>query len=148
MAAPKGNQYALGAGGGRPNTYSYELCIEVCSKVAEGLNIKTVLSSDERYPTFQTWCNWKRSNKELFDLYVNSIQDKSESVDEHIDRIMDLLQKGLMEPSVGNVIIQTLKWKAAKYYPKMFGDKVDLTSGNEKINQLPPTIMFVDNDKE
>jgi hypothetical protein len=37
---------------------------------------------------------------------------------------MQGLKEGTYDPSTANVLIQTLKWKAAKYYPKMFGDKV------------------------
>lgn len=118
----------------RPSTYNFELCKEICSEVANGFNIKTVLSSKQEYPTFQTWCNWKRKNPELFDLYVKSIQDKAESVDEEIDFIYDGLKNGTYEPAQANVLIQTLKWKASKYYPKMFGDKTDITSGGEKLN--------------
>ena len=125
------------------DTYDYNLCLEICDKVMDGANIKTALKSDKRYPTFQTWCNWKRNHPELFDLYIKAIQDKSESVLEEIDSISTDLRNGLLEPSVANVLIQTLKWKAAKFYPKMFGDKVDhdITSNGKEINLTP--ISFV-----
>lgn len=132
----------------RPSEYNFELCVEICNQVAEGFNIKTVLSSRSEYPTFQTWCNWKRSNSELFDLYISSIQDKSESVDEEIDQIMSMLKAGELEPSVANVLIQTLKWKAAKYYPKMFGEKVQQEHSGEIKGNTPPTIVFVDSNDE
>lgn len=109
---------------GRPNTYDFELCKQICDEIANGFNVKTVLSSKSEYPTFQTWCNWKRDHAELFDLYIKAIQDKAESVDEEIDSIYDGLKNGAYDASVANVLIQTLKWKASKYYPKMFGDKV------------------------
>lgn len=109
---------------GRPSEYDFELCIEICSEVAEGFNIKTILKSKQNYPTFQTWCNWKRQNKELFDLYTCSIQDKAESVDEEIDLILTEIRSGELDAPAGRVLIDTLKWKASKYYPKMFGDKI------------------------
>ncbi len=128
---------------GRPNTYSFEMAKDICDLVKDGMNIKEALKSKEDYPTFQTWCNWKRDNSELFDLYINAIQDKSESVICEIDEISKDLRNGILEPSTANVLIQTLKWKAAKFYPKMFGEKsqVDHTSGGEKINITP--ISFV-----
>ena len=73
----------------------------------------------------------KRENQELSNLYVNSIQDKSESVDEQIDEIWEGCRNGLYDASTANVLIQTLKWKAAKYYPKMFGDKVQTEHSGE-----------------
>lgn len=121
----------------RPSTYDYDLCVEICSEVANGFNIKTVLASKQEYPTFQTWCNWKRNNQELFDLYIKSIQDKADSVEEELENIYDGLKNKTYDPSTANVLIQTLKWKASKYYPKMFGDKTDITSGGEKIQNAP-----------
>lgn len=117
----------------RPSEYDFEKCKVICEEVAEGFNIKTVLKSKEEYPDFSTWCRWKRENEELRNLYVNSMQDKSESVIEEIDHVYDLLKNGAIEPSAANVLIQTNKWLAAKFYPKMFGDKVDLTTGGEKL---------------
>lgn len=124
---------------GRPSEYNLDMCKIICEEVANGSNIKSILNSKEEYPTFQTWCNWKREHTELFDLYVKAMQDKSESELEEIDEIYKLLKTGKLEPSVANVLIQTNKWKASKFYPKMYGDKVDLTSDGDKIqtNTIP-----------
>jgi len=115
----------------RPSEYNFDLCKEICDEVANGFNIKTVLASKQEYPTFQTWCNWKREHNELFDLYTRSIQDKAESVDEEIDLIMSEIRSGDIEAPAGRILIDTLKWKAAKYYPKMFGDKVQTEHSGE-----------------
>lgn len=117
----------------RPSEYNYELCKEICAEVANGFNIKTVLASKNEYPDFTTWCRWKRENDELYHLYTRSIQDKAESVDEEIDHIYDQIKSKEIDPAAGRLLIDTLKWKAAKYYPKMFGDKIDHTTGGEKL---------------
>jgi hypothetical protein len=120
----------------RPSEYNIDLCIEICKQVAEGANIKTVLASKKEYPDFSTWCDWKRKNDELANLYTRSIQDKAESVDNQIDQIWEGCKEGLYEPATARILIDTLKWKAAKYYPKMFGDKTDVTSGGEKLQTI------------
>jgi hypothetical protein len=116
--------------------YNDRIVVEVCDMVADGMNIKKALASNEEYPTFTTWCVWKRENEFVSNLYVNSIQDKSESVDDQIDEIMQELKDKLIEASVANVLIQTLKWKASKYYPKMFGDntRIDHTTDGKSLN--------------
>lgn len=127
---------------GRPSQYDFELCKAICEKVAEGQNIKKVLASDNSYPVFSTWCKWKRENEELSNLYINSIQDKSESIDFELDDLKERLLNKEIDPSTYNTLAQTLKWKMAKYYPKMFGDKIDHTSGGEKI-ESPPVINII-----
>lgn len=125
----------------RPSEYNFDLCEKICVEVANGFNIKTVLKSEDDYPDFSTWCKWKRENEELSNLYTRSIQDKSESVDEDIDLILSEVKSGTIDPSTGRLLIDTLKWKAAKYYPKMFGDKVHQEHSGE-IKTTAPKITF------
>ena len=51
-----------------------------------------------------------------------------------MESVYDKVKSGEIDASTGRLLIDTLKWKAAKYYPKMFGDKIDHTTGGEKIN--------------
>ena len=127
---------------GRPSEYDYNLCIEICEEVAYGKNIMQVLDSQKYFPSWSTFRRWKRDNPELQTLYVNAIHDKSEAVIQEIDDIQLELRKGKIDASTANVLIQTLKWKAAKFYPKMFGDnkQVDHTTAGKEINI--PVITF------
>ena len=122
---------------GNKNASKFDISIveEICLLVEDGQNIKTALKSNDKYPSFNTWCRWKRENDFVRDLYVNAIQDKSESVIEEIDEISKELRNGKLEPSVANVLIQTLKWKAAKFYPKMFGEnkQIDLNVEDKRL---------------
>lgn len=114
----------------RPSEYDFELCKVICDEVANGENIISVLK-ESSYPSWSTFRRWKNENEELRTLYVNSQQDKGIALENEIDDVMQSLKSGEMEASVGNVLIQTLKWKMAKFYPKMFGDKTIL-SGDEE----------------
>ncbi len=108
----------------RLSEYSFELSQLICEEVANGKNIIQTLDGNSKYPSWSTFRRWKNENAELQTLYVKAIQDKSEAVIFEIDSICYDLRQGGIDPSSANVLIQTLKWKAAKFYPKMFGDKV------------------------
>lgn len=125
---------------GRPSTYNIDLASEICEDVAGGGNIMDVLDKKKSYPSWPTFRRWKRDHIELRTLYVNAIQDKSEAVLFEIDQTLQELREGLIDASTANVIIQTLKWKAAKFYPKMFGDNkgIDITTKGESIKDLTP----------
>ncbi|MCT4088820.1 hypothetical protein HZP82_15685 [Elizabethkingia anophelis] len=116
----------------RPSEYDFELCKEICDEVANGENIISVLK-ESSYPSWSTFRRWKNEHEELRTLYVNSQQDKGIALENEIDDVMQSLKDGDMEASVGNVLIQTLKWKMAKFYPKMFGDKIDVET-NANLN--------------
>ena len=70
-------------------------------------------------------------------MYVRAVQNKTEFLDSEIDRYMKLLELGKITPQQANVLIQTLKWKMSKFYPKMFGDKVQTEhSGEVKVETV------------
>ena len=122
----------------RLTEYNYDLGVEICDKVADGLNIMDILASNDKYPSWSTFRRWKNDNDELRTLYVNSQQDKGIALEKEIDDTLQLLRDGEIDASTANVIIQTIKWKMAKFYPKMFGDKLDLTTKDEKIENKDP----------
>jgi hypothetical protein len=121
---------------GRPSTYNFELCKEICLKLylPEFKSVGQVLETDERFPARSTFYKWKREHKEISDLYVNIQQDQTHLFIEEIDQTIEDLRSGLIDPSTANVIIQALKWKAAKYYPKMFGDKSEVQQNTTTVN--------------
>lgn len=122
----------------RLTEYNYDLCVEICDLVANGSHIIDALNSNDNYPSWSTFRRWKRDNDELQTLYTRSIQDKSEMVIFEINQTMNDLKNKTIDASQARVLIDTYKWLASKYYPKMFGDKLDLTSKDEKIESKDP----------
>lgn len=118
----------------RLTEYNFDLCIEICEEIALGSNIMTILENNNNYPSWSTFRRWKRDNEELRTLYINSQQDKAEALEKEMDDYRSMLLAKEIDASTYNTLVQTLKWKMAKFYPKVFGDKTDITSGGEKIN--------------
>jgi hypothetical protein len=117
----------------RPSEYDFEMCKEICELIANGANVIKALESNEIFPNWTTFRRWKNEHDELNTLYVRAIQDKAIAVDAIIDDTIQECKEGKLEYQVARLMVDTYKWKAAKYYPKMFGDKTDITSGGEKI---------------
>lgn len=122
----------------RLTEYNYDLCVEICDLVANGSHIIDALNSNNNYPSWSTFRRWKRDNDELQTLYTRSIQDKSEMVIFEMYQTLKDLKNKTIDASQARVLIDTYKWIASKYYPKMFGDKLDLTSKDEKIETKDP----------
>ncbi|NRA92147.1 MAG: hypothetical protein HRU26_05585 [Psychroserpens sp.] len=117
----------------RLSEYDFELCKEICEEIANGGYIMDVLKQNKNYPSWSTFRRWKNEHEELQTLYVKAQQDKTEPIISHIKKVQLMALNGEIEPSVANVVIQTDKWLSSKFYPKMFGDKVDLTTKGDKI---------------
>ena len=134
MPAPEGNNNA--------SKFDMDIVHEICTLIADGANVKDACKKcGISYNAFR---DWRTDNDIVSNLYVKAVQDKGDSVDAEIDRILNLLEKGDMDASTANVMIQTYKWKAGKYYPKMFGQNssLDVTTKGERITGSP---IIIDN---
>jgi hypothetical protein len=127
----------------RPSEYNFEICKDICEGIASGNNIIRVLESNNDFPSWPTFRRWKNNNDELRTLYVSSQQDKALALENEIDDLRDMLITKEIEYPVYNALVNTLKWKMAKMYPKVFGDKTDVTSGGEKIQNTTLQIEII-----
>ena len=126
---------------GNDNASKFDMSLveEICDRISNGENVKAVLKSDKRFPDFTTWCRWRRKYPSVNNLYTIARQDKTESYDEKFDSIMNDIESGVIEPHVGRVLLDALKWKMAKFYPKVFGDnkQVDLLNNGGTFEERP-----------
>lgn len=115
----------------RPSEYNFDLCIEICDEIAKGRNVIETLNSDNRYPDWTTFRRWKNNNEELRTLYVNSQQDKAIALENEIDDLRNMLLAKEIDYPTYNALVNTLKWKMAKMYSKLFGDKIQTEHSGE-----------------
>ena len=67
-----------------------------------------------------------REDEELRDAYARARESKGEACIDRIEEIELALANGKIDPSAARVLIDAEKWKASKYYPRMYGDKAEL----------------------
>lgn len=115
----------------RPSEYNFDLCVEICDEIAKGRNVIETLNSDNRYPDWTTFRRWKNNNDELRTLYVNSQQDKAIALENEIDDLRNMLLAKEIDYPTYNALVNTLKWKMAKMYSKLFGDKIQTEHSGE-----------------
>ncbi len=133
----------------RPTEYNKEMCEEICDQIREGKNIIPILKSKTKYPSFPTWCKWKRENMELLNLYVASMQDKSEISLQTICDIQAKVEAGTLDEKKARLLIYTEQWKAGKFYPKMFGtnSSIDVTTDGKELTQQVTIFQLPDNER-
>jgi hypothetical protein len=140
---------------GRPSDYSQELADRICSKLAEGISLRTVCLADDM-PDKSTVFKWLREIKEFSDQYTRA---KEESSDALVEEMLDISDDGTndwMEQldeegktkgwrENGEAInrsrlrVDTRKWIASKLKAKKYGDKqqVELSMGlSERMRQI------------
>lgn len=136
---------------GRPTTFTQDLADKICEEIALGYSMRSVCKPDDM-PAMSSVFKWLRENKQFSEQYVTATEERSEAMAEDIldiadDGTNDWIERenkdGSTFESVNGEVIQrsrlrvdTRKWLMAKMKPKKYGEKLDLTSKDEKLEGL------------
>jgi hypothetical protein len=126
---------------GRPSDYTKELGDSICEKITQGLSLRSICEEEEM-PSGVTIFSWLRKFPEFLKQYELATEERTETQQEII---LDIGDKAIehaeeADPKAASAIVQAyklkadnLKWSMSKMKPKKYGDKIDLTSGGEKL---------------
>lgn len=142
---------------GRPSSYTQELSDRICQRLSEGVSLRTVCLADDM-PDAATIFRWLRINKEFREQYEAAKQESTDAMAEDIQDIADngtndYIEKERPDGTMVEVFnsehvqrsrlrIDTRKWLMAKMKPKKYADKLDLTTGGEKIEPTGPVLKM------
>jgi len=113
----------------KPNR-TKEVIEEMIDKFA---NSEKLINLFKEYQTTRTLFNHDVEKYELLAKYALAREFHGDGFNDEIEAIKEDLKKNKIEANAARVLIDTIKWQAAKFYPKMYGEKLDITTGGEKI---------------
>lgn len=139
----------------RPSEYTQEIAEQICEQIAttdKGLD--EICEESEELPSSRTFYRWISKQPELCQRYAYARELQAHYMADQIIYIADHPEQGVVTKDgplgvtieTGDMLghrklkIDVRKWKAAKLAPKVYGDKLDVTSDNEKITAF--TIGF------
>ncbi len=142
----------------RPSDFTQELATEICKRLADGQSLRHICLSYEM-PNASTVHEWVLIDREGFaKQYARARAIQAENMFDEILEISDDGSNDYMTITKGDVKynvedhevtnrsrlrVDSRKWYLSKVLPKKFGDKLDLTSGGDK---LPQPIINVQRD--
>jgi hypothetical protein len=133
---------------GRPTKYNKKLAYELCERIAKGESLLAMCRDSENYPSTNTVYEWLLKADESEELkqfrynYEHARAKQAEVFFEQLDELALLSSTEIVggDDKADNARVQarrlqvdTLKWRLSKMLPKKYGDKLDLTSGGEKL---------------
>ena len=142
---------------GRPTVYSEELADEICERLSSGRSLLNICG-DKDIPGTTTIYRWLLDDekKDFWDKYARARNMQAEKMFDELLNIADDGQNDWMEIQTRNGSIEvinqevmqrsrlrvdTRKWYLSKVLPKKFGEKVDITSGGERIQSNSITFI-------
>ena len=87
-------------------------------------------------PSFHHLLKWIEARPERGERYARAKQESAEFDADNVNYIAELCLRGKVDPASARVAIDAYKWSSGKKKPKKYGDRLDLTSKDEKIGNL------------
>lgn len=118
--------------------------------IADGQSLKSIIDgrSREEVPAYSTFMVWLSEDKELAEKYTRACEERADLIFEDIIQIADdsgtdlsVSEQGFLQVN-GEAInrsrlrIDARKWALSKMNPKKYGDKVDVTTKGETLNNF------------
>ena len=116
-------------GRGRPSLRSEALKSEICVQLAQGIPL-TDICRQPGYPAALTVLEWQRDDPDFAQAIVRARDAGGDKIAEDALRIADDKTE---DPASRRVRVETRLRLLAKWHPKRYGDRIDVTSGGEKL---------------
>lgn len=126
---------------GRPSDYDGAIADAICAEIATSSKSIRTICKAKGMPHAATVMRWLRTNEVFREQYTRAKEEQADYLAEEMLEIADDDQDdekafvGSNHIQRDKLKVETRKWIAAKLKPKKYGDKIDMTSGGEK---LPP----------
>lgn len=126
---------------GRPTDYTKELADSICERLAEGQSLRSVCRGEDM-PDKATVFRWIRTHNEFRDQYTRAKEEAADALAEEIidlsDGAIEVIKRGAEKKSSAlaqavKLQVDTRKFIMAKMKPKKYGERMDVTSGGEKL---------------
>lgn len=132
---------------GRPTKYTQLLADKICEQLSEGISLRTVCKAEDM-PSAASVFTWLRTKAQFLEQYARAKEASSDAMAEDILDIADdgtndwmVIHRGGHTTEVPNnevlqrskLRVDTRKWLMSKMKPKKYADKLDVTSGGEKL---------------
>jgi hypothetical protein len=106
---------------GRPSSYTPELGIAICARLASGESLRSI-GLDEALPHRATIMAWLHRHEDFRRMYTAARELGAEAMaDEVVAMAMAAKPE---EANAVRVAVDAVKWAAAKFAPKRWGDRI------------------------
>ncbi len=129
--APSDDSLPAPRGRGRPGSYTPEMGERICEavKVSQG-GLRSVLDQDASLPSYGLVVDWITRYP---DFSANLARARVDRFKLWAEDLSDIAMDETLDPASRRVILDTKKWLLSKELHRVYGDKLDLTSGGETI---------------
>lgn len=128
----------------RPTLYTSEIADEICERIATGETLRAICRSDGM-PSYRSVYRWRESDAQFSARFTLAREIGGDVIAEQTLEIADETSNDTIETEHGEkansewinrskLRVETRLKLLAVWFPRKYGQRIDVTSGNESLN--------------
>lgn len=131
----------------KSSTYTAELDAEICERLASGETLRAICR-DEHMPSWVTVYTWRKTNPGFYERFALARELGGDAIAEETIEIADENSNDTLVTEYGEkpnsewiarskLRVETRLKLLAVWFPRKYGQRIDVTTGNESLNLTP-----------
>ena len=110
-----------------------EIQDRVITEIQTGRSLRQVCK-EEGMPDFRTVQRWIVSDGQFAVKYARARVAQADTLFDRMEEIEESVKGGTMDSHAARVVLDSMRWRASKLAPKVYGDRLDVSVTDNRIS--------------
>ena len=110
-----------------------EIQERVITEIQTGRSLRQVCG-DEGMPNFRTVQRWIVSDASFAAKYARARTAQADTLFDRMEAVEEAVAAGTMDSHAARVVLDSMRWRASKLAPKVYGDRLDVQVSDARIS--------------
>lgn len=110
-----------------------EIQEKVITEIQTGRSLRQVCG-DEGMPNFRTVQRWIVSDGSFAVRYARARTAQADTLFDRMEAVEEAVSAGTMDSHAARVVLDSMRWRASKLAPKIYGDRLDVQVSDTRIS--------------
>ena len=110
-----------------------EIQDRLVAEIQTGRSLRQVCK-DEGMPHFTTVLRWIASDADFAIKYTRARVAQADTLFDRMEEVEEAVSAGTMDSHAARVVLDSMRWRASKLAPKVYGDRLDVSVTDNRIS--------------
>jgi len=110
-----------------------EIQERLVAEIQTGRSLRQVCK-DEGMPHFTTVLRWVASDADFAIKYTRARVAQADTLFDRMEEVEEAVSAGTMDSHAARVVLDSMRWRASKLAPKVYGDRLDVSVTDNRIS--------------
>ena len=110
-----------------------EIQEKLLAEIQTGRSLRLVCT-DEGMPHFTTVLRWVAADGQFASKYARARTAQADTLFDRMEAVEEAVSAGTMDSHAARVVLDSMRWRASKLAPKVYGDRLDVSVSDTRIS--------------